>query len=208
MQAAKTKSNRKPKGSGHLRRSEILEVAQKIFAEEGYEGATVRKIAEQVGVSSTAIYLHFPDKRAMLMEIATAALAPLLADSVVIAKAAGVDPKEKARRMMQAYMRFAVENPSAYDVVFSDAPRQLAGAEDPAWEVFASYHRHFLAVITELANLGRLKVSNPHLGVQTLWSGCHGVIALRRANPHIRWSDYEEMRDAMIDGLLRGLVAD
>ena len=65
-----TKSPRKPKGSGHLRRSEILDVAQKIFAEEGYEGATVRKIAEKVGVSSTAIYLHFPDKRAMLLEIA------------------------------------------------------------------------------------------------------------------------------------------
>ena len=56
------RSARKAKGSGYLRRAEILEAAERIFIEEGYEGATIRKIAEEVGVSSTALYVHFRGK--------------------------------------------------------------------------------------------------------------------------------------------------
>ena len=56
------RSARKAKGDGHLRRAEILEAAERIFIAEGYEGATIRKIADEVGVSSTALYMHFQDK--------------------------------------------------------------------------------------------------------------------------------------------------
>src|SRR5688500_7353296 len=63
------KSARKAKGDGHLRRAEILEAAERIFVAEGYEGATIRKIADEVGVSSTALYMHFQDKGCILLEI-------------------------------------------------------------------------------------------------------------------------------------------
>jgi AcrR family transcriptional regulator len=55
------RSARKAKGDGHLRRAEILEAAERIFIAEGYDGATIRKIADEVGVSSTALYMHFQD---------------------------------------------------------------------------------------------------------------------------------------------------
>ena len=56
------RSARKAKGDGHLRRAEILRSAERIFVAEGYEGATIRKIADEVGVSSTCLYMHFRDK--------------------------------------------------------------------------------------------------------------------------------------------------
>ena len=68
------KSARKAKGDGHLRRDEILEAAERIFVAEGYEGATIRKIADEVGVSSTALYMHFRDKDEILHEICLGAL--------------------------------------------------------------------------------------------------------------------------------------
>lgn len=208
MTVVSIKSPRKPKGSGHLRRSEILEAAERIFAELGYSGATVRKIAEQVGVSSTAIYLHFPDKRAMLTEIATAAMEPLLAEATRISTDASVDAVERARRMVQAYMRFAVEHPSSYEIVFTDAPRELIGAQDPARELFSAYYRNFKGVISELEAQGRLRAANAQVAAQVLWAGCHGVISLMAANPNVRWAAYEDLRDTMIDALLRGLVSD
>lgn len=206
LEIAAKKSPRKPKGSGHLRRSEILEAAQRIFAEFGYEGATVRKIAEQVGVSSTAIYLHFPDKRAMLMEIAAAAIGPLLTEAQAIAADDKLDPLERARRMMLAYLRFGRENASAYEVVFCAAQREIADKNDPSWTIFAAYHRSFLGVITELAEAGRLRTPDSRVAAQTLWAGCHGLVTLMRSNPQIRWSPYEDLREAMVEGLLRGLV--
>jgi AcrR family transcriptional regulator len=203
-----TKSPRKPKGSGHLRRSEILDVAQKIFAKEGYQGATVRKIAEQVGVSSTAIYLHFPDKRAMLLEIAAESLGPLLTEGRIIVADRGVDARLRAAFMMQAYMRFAEESPNAYAVVMADAQRELALAGAPVSELLSAYYRDFLGVIEELAEQRRLSNLHPQLVTQILWAGCHGVISLVQTNPSVKWAPFEELREAMIEGLLNGLVSE
>src|SRR6201990_3081852 len=75
---ATRRSARKPKGDGHLRRAEILEAAERIFVAEGYEGATIRKIADEVGVSSTALYMHFRDKDEILLEICSGAMGRLL----------------------------------------------------------------------------------------------------------------------------------
>ena len=72
------RSARKPKGDGHMRRGEILEAAQRIFLAEGYQGATIRKIADEVGVSSTALYMHFKDKDEILLEISDGAITRLL----------------------------------------------------------------------------------------------------------------------------------
>src|SRR5215469_12056355 len=68
------KSARKAKGDGYLRRAEILEAAERIFVADGYEGATIRKIADDVGVSSTALYMHFRDKDQILHEICLTAM--------------------------------------------------------------------------------------------------------------------------------------
>ena len=75
------KSARKAKGDGHLRRAEILRAAEAIFVRDGYQGATIRKIADEVGVSSTALYMHFRDKDEILIEIAENAVGALLASN-------------------------------------------------------------------------------------------------------------------------------
>ena len=72
------RSARKAKGDGHLRRAEILEAEERIFVVHGYEGATIRKIADEVGVSSTALYMHFRDKDQILLEICAGAMHELL----------------------------------------------------------------------------------------------------------------------------------
>jgi AcrR family transcriptional regulator len=72
------RSARKPKGGGHERRGEILVVAAKIFNSLGYEGATIWRIAEEVGLFSTALCMRFRDKDEMLVEICEGAMEALL----------------------------------------------------------------------------------------------------------------------------------
>ena len=55
-------SGRKRKGEGAQRRAEILETAKQLFVEEGYAATTIRRIAAKIGISSTALYVYFPDK--------------------------------------------------------------------------------------------------------------------------------------------------
>src|SRR3569832_2907579 len=89
--SATRKTARKAKGDGHLRRAEILEAAERIFVAEGYEGATIRKIADEVGVSSTALYMHFQDKGCILVESCERTLGLLLERNSEIA-AKPLDP--------------------------------------------------------------------------------------------------------------------
>ena len=95
------RSQRKPKGEGHERRAEILAAAERIFVEHGYEGATIRKIADEVGLSSTALYMHFADKGEILQEICRQAFEALLAANLR-ARAETAPAEERLRRMMRA----------------------------------------------------------------------------------------------------------
>lgn len=55
--------------AGPGRRGEILRAAADVFAERGYEGGTMRRIADEVGVSEPALYRHFPGKEALFLAI-------------------------------------------------------------------------------------------------------------------------------------------
>ena len=61
-----------------------VESLERIFVREGYHGATIRKIADEVGVSSTALYMHFRDKSEILVEICQDAFAQLIAQTDAI----------------------------------------------------------------------------------------------------------------------------
>src|ERR1700744_6773595 len=118
------RSARKAKGDGYLRRAEILEAAERIFVAEGSEGATIRKIADEVGVSSTALYMHFQDKGAILLEICEATLKLLLERNRELA-ARPLDPVVRVQMMLEAYMSWGLEHPNASQLVFS-GPRSVS----------------------------------------------------------------------------------
>src|SRR5262249_30615992 len=120
------KTARKAKGDGHLRRAEILEAAERIFVAEGYEGATIRKIADEVGRSSTALYMHFHDKACILLEICQSTFQVLLARNAEIA-ARPVDPVVRTRMMLESYVRWGLDHPNAYQLVYCNrGPASLA----------------------------------------------------------------------------------
>ena len=70
---------RKARGQGATRRPEILAAAQHLFVTEGFDRATMRRIAAEVGVSATALYVYFSDKDAILRAIAEATFTDMLA---------------------------------------------------------------------------------------------------------------------------------
>lgn len=51
------------------RRRELLDTAAEVFAEQGYNATTVRKIADQAGMLAGSLYYHFDSKESMLEEI-------------------------------------------------------------------------------------------------------------------------------------------
>ncbi|QUD89040.1 TetR/AcrR family transcriptional regulator [Phenylobacterium montanum] len=200
------KSARKAKGDGHLRRAEILRAAETIFVRDGYQGATIRKIADEVGVSSTALYMHFRDKDEILLEIAETMVGQLLASNTEIA-GRPLDAVTKVRLMLAAYMRFGLENPNAYRLVYLAKSDEEGGPQNERLtDISARCYEAFHGAVAEIEADGRLGVGKSDIAAHVLWSACHGLVALRITRTQLAWEDNEVLMSTMLDGIFDGLL--
>ena len=204
---ATRKTARKAKGDGHLRRAEILEAAERIFVAEGYEGATIRRIADEVGVSSTALYMHFQDKACILAEICEGTFSVLLARNSEIAQRP-LDAAVRTRMMLDAYMRWGLEHPNSYQLVYCSQAPSPTPLPEGVNELSRQCYDTFAGVVLEVAANGRLRTGDGNSAAQALWMACHGVVALITSRPNFDWADREELMRVTLDGMLYGLVID
>jgi AcrR family transcriptional regulator len=202
------RSARKAKGDGHLRRAEILHAAELIFVRDGYQGATIRKIAEEVGVSSTALYMHFRDKDEILLEICEGAISTLLASNNEIS-ARPIDAVSRVRLMLDAYMRFGLENPNTYRLAFCSNQVEISAMRrEVAADLGARCYDRFMRTVADIAAEGRLRVGDADSAAQTLWAACHGLVSLRINQHKSDKADGEVLIALMLDSLFQGLVID
>ncbi len=203
------RSARKAKGDGHLRRAEILHAAERIFVRDGYQGATIRKIAEEVGVSSTALYMHFRDKDEILLEICEGVVGALLASNSEIS-ARPIDAVSRVRLMLEAYMSFGVENPNAYRLAFCRAQMEMSVARrDAVSDLGHRCYDRFMRSVADIAAEGRLRLGDADSAAHTLWAACHGLVSLR--NNQVEPADPAAdtaMMALMLDSLFQGMVID
>jgi AcrR family transcriptional regulator len=152
--------------------------------------------------------MHFQDKDQILLEICDHAMGELMAINLDISTRGG-DPVIRLRAMLEAYMRFALDNPNAYRLIFCAASiehsprRQLA-----TLQLGAQCFERLSGVVGEIAAQGRLRSGDARTAGQALWAACHGLISLRIAKPGFDWAPAESLMNVMLDGLLFGLVAD
>ena len=199
------RSARKAKGDGHQRRGEILEAAGRVFLVHGHHGATMRRIGEAAGLSTTALYKHFPDKDAILREICQETLGELLGRNVEIA-ARPLDAADRVLAMLEAYMRWALAHPQAYSLVYvSPTGRGMwsEGTTDLSRRAYEIYRD----VVREIAAAGRLRAGDPDAAAQATWMACHGVVALLIARPGFDWAPTEALIATVLHALAGGLTA-
>src|SRR5262249_21218093 len=98
-------------------RTKILDTARELFVTDGYEAVTMRKIAERIEYSPTAIYLHFADKESLLLEVISAGFAALAAQFAKLVKVQ--DPIERLMKCGRAYVEFGLAHPNHYQLMFS-----------------------------------------------------------------------------------------
>ena len=199
------RSARKPKGEGHARRAEILTAAERIFVEHGYEGATIRKIADEVGLSSTALYMHFAPKSEMLHEICRGAFEALIASHQQIL-VQDEPPEARLRRMIEAYIKFGFDNPNAYRLTYLTRPVEAReGAQTVAQETGAELFRAFVAVVEQAVSAGRMQ-GDPATLAQAIWACGHGIVSLTITKPYFEWADRDDLTRTMLDALFAGLL--
>jgi AcrR family transcriptional regulator len=192
-------------------REKILSAARDLFAAHGFEAVSMRKIAERIEYSPTAIYLHFADKDALLRELCQADFA---AHARFFLKAAQVaDPVERMCRLGRAYVEFALTYPSSYKLMFMtrlppDPKGDAAGKGVPERDSYALVR----ATAQDCIDSGRVRPEHKdaELLAQTVWSAVHGVAALELAMGHDRtwvpWRPVKKRTEQLLEVVLRGML--
>jgi hypothetical protein len=110
--------------------------------------------------------------------------------------------------MLEAYMRWGLEHPNAYQLVYCmPRPATASWPEDAHSDLSEQCYAIFSGVVGEIAAEGRLRDGSADSAAQALWMACHGVVALLIARPKIDWADHEELMRVTLEGMLHGLVA-
>ncbi len=196
----------------HELRSKILDSARELFIAQGYEAVTMRKIAERIEYSPTAIYLHFKDKDALIRELCVhdfTAFARGFLDLVSIE-----DPIERLFRAGEVYVRFATDHPRQYRLMFM-TPRptvepEPGEAEDPAQNGYVFLR----ATLEQAIAQGKLRpeFQDAQLVAQCVWGAMHGLVSLEIAKGcekgWVDWRPLELRARTMAEMVMRTFVAE
>jgi AcrR family transcriptional regulator len=112
---------RNPRGEGARLREPLIDAAVEVIGEVGDASkVSVRAITRRAGVSPTALYLHFPDRDAVVEAAVDRGFAAFNAALLEAAEVAATR-RDRLRAMGLAYLAFAQEQPHLYFVIFSAA---------------------------------------------------------------------------------------
>jgi len=192
-------------------RDKILDAARELFVSEGYEGVSMRKVAEKIEYSPTAIYVHFADKNELFHELCRQDFARL---QEVVATEMPSDPIERLQKIGRNYIQFGERFPNHYVFMFmtphpehelDEMDREIVG--NPEVDAYAFLKR----AVQDAINAGcfREGVQDAELVSQTLWASVHGVISLNIAkgkDPWVEWRPLRERAEMMLDITVRGLL--
>lgn len=194
----------KPYHHGDLRRAVIDTALDMLQEQQGWQ-FTLREIARRAEVSHSAPYRHFPDKTALLHELALIGF-DRLRDALV----AGLDPATDAPAQLlalaYAHLNFGTGNPDLYRLMFNaDAGEPSDIHLDPRTQA------PFLLVI-EVLERGQREGTirrRSALGLATAcWAHLHGLTMLaidgRLVPAKVGDHAIEDALTTLLDGLLPG----
>jgi AcrR family transcriptional regulator len=193
-------------------RDKILDAARELFVTEGYEGVSMRKVAEKIEYSPTAIYVYFADKNELFHELCREDFARLQ-EAVAVADLPK-DPIERLRQIGRNYIQFGINFPNHYVFMFmtvhplhepDEIDREILG--NPEVDAYALLKW----AVQEAINAGcfREEIQDAELVSQTLWGAVHGAVSLNiaKCKDHwVEWRPFQERAEMMIDVTLRGLM--
>jgi AcrR family transcriptional regulator len=153
----------------------LTEAAARLLNEEGPAALSTRRLAAEVGTSTTAVYTHFGSKPEMVRAMVAEGFDRLARRTRRVAKT-----EDTVRDLMNlgwAYRRYALADPHLYRIMFGRAvPEFQPTPADrqqgvPALEIL-------VGGVTRAIDAGRLTTSDPWAGAIGLWSAMHGIVSL------------------------------
>jgi AcrR family transcriptional regulator len=193
--------HRARRGDGELLREEIIAAATRLLVEKGdQEAVSIRAIADAVGVTPPSIYLHFADKDELFLEVCNDRFRELDRRMVALGETA-TDPVDGLHKRGEAYIRFGLENPEEYRILFIDHPKSASAEQVKDWAAF----EHMVEAVQRCIDAGDIAAGDPMVITIGLWAAVHGITSLMISMPEFPWPPVDTMIDHVLSTCVYGL---
>jgi AcrR family transcriptional regulator len=178
-----------------VRERQLLELAEALFAERGYAGASMDELARRAGVTKPVVYELFGSKDGLFAACVDRSIDRLAAD-ISTAVRAQDDPEERLRAGGLAFIRFAAANRVAWDLM------SMGGSFEQKARAVRSSQAELIREL--MAEMARDDVDQRELEV-----AAHAVNAAYEGVAHWMWAHpdvpIEQIADWIADLLIPGL---
>jgi len=184
-------------------RGAILDAAREIFAREGYESFSMRKLAKNIEYSPGSIYLHFKNKEELFETLVEESFERLLQALNRIKNGdAEEDPAEALKKGMRAYVEFGLRNPNDYRFAFllRRPVRKRPYRVHPAFGTMRY-------MVGRCVKEKRFRSVDIETTSQALWAAIHGITSLLIQRPTFPWVRKKQVIEQVINNAVDSLMA-
>jgi AcrR family transcriptional regulator len=150
-------------------RDHIIEVSRAIIEDEGVEQLTIRRIAETIHRTQPAVYQHFSGKDAILAAVVTAGFTAL---AERLERAARAEERSLIA-IANAYVRFGLERPRLYEVMFVGPPAIAFAVPDTPLPAHTAF-QIFATAVSE----SDPRATQVDTVTEVVWAALHGLVML------------------------------
>ncbi|MEP6465389.1 MAG: TetR/AcrR family transcriptional regulator [Parafilimonas sp.] len=188
-------------GKDGSRKEVIVKAAASLFREKGYKAASMRDLAERVGVEAASLYNHIRSKSELLHDICFN-VANVFWEHMSKVEASDATPIEKFETILRFHIKQLLEN--FEEVYISD--REWRFLADPYLSNFQSqrrnYRKRFAAIIEQGIANGEINKIDASTAVLIVLHAVGGIESWHRSTHKISGEQLEEnMITILIDGL-------
>jgi AcrR family transcriptional regulator len=190
-------------------REEVLAAARRIVLEEGFDALTMRKIADAIEYAPGTIYLYFESRDAIAFELCRAGFESFLA--ALLPAMSFADPQRRLLDLGRRYIRFGLENPETYRLIFMEEPKYASEAFHEEADAADSPGKQALALLVstfaELRERDRLAIdAEPAAIAEMIWATMHGIVSLKLTYDRYPQTSPDELLEVFTNVLVRGLI--
>ncbi|MEO1188204.1 MAG: helix-turn-helix domain-containing protein [Pseudomonadota bacterium] len=159
-------------------RARILSAAERVFAREGAEGLSIRRLAENIDYSPAAIYKYFKSKDELVDELKETFFELILENVNRIADTS-TPFAERSRDCVATYVQLATDKPYHYAAAFAGESVTQAPVDGEPGFAQSKKGQAFLVLsgmIAEGVEIGAFRADiDPTLAAKSIWASMHGL---------------------------------
>ena len=180
----------------------ILLHSARIFADQGFEGASVRDISRATGVSLSGLYYYFESKQKLLYLLQLNAFTEIL-ENLSARLVHHQEPSARLRALVQNHLEYFLAHPNEMKVLSHEEEALEAPLREEVATIKRKYYLMSREIFDALASEGLAPGINPRVAVLSLFGMMNWVYKWH--NPKVDPAA-EELTDAIVGIFLHGVL--